>query len=259
MATTYLSAAAAGGNNNNNNNNNPSNSDQGPEGPSESGMHLAQGYHHPGSPKSSSAVSEMHEMKYLPPQHHQSPLHNGHPLAAHNPWVGMGVGMGLGHEASPWAMHHTMATAHGLYSHSQDLKQDIKPHSPADFQNPMRTHVPGMGAAVHQAASSWNPPPVSSPYLSMANSAAAAGAAASASSGGGGNNGSATPNSPSPLHQHPAYGGMNGQMLIPGQMPPHPFVDRYRESHNSSPRSSGTVDEDGMHTPTSGKYQIPVN
>merc|ERR1739848_816820 len=40
---------------------------------------------------------------------------------------------------------------------------------------------------------------------------------------------------------------MNG--MLPGQMP-HPFVaDRYRESHNSSPRSG--TDEDGMQTPTS--------
>jgi hypothetical protein len=53
------------------------------------------------------------------------------------------------------------------------------------------------------------------------------------------------PNSPSPLQHHPAY-GMNGMMG-------HPFVtDRYRESHNSSPRSG--TDDDGMNTPTSGIF-----
>eukprot|EP00095_Tigriopus_kingsejongensis_P000976 maker-scaffold39_size501901-snap-gene-1.13 protein:Tk00976 transcript:maker-scaffold39_size501901-snap-gene-1.13-mRNA-1 annotation:"hypothetical protein D910_07561" len=177
-----------------------------------------------GSPRS---AVDMHEMKYLPHQHQS--LHNGHhALASHNPWVGI-----HGPEAtSPWAMHPGVHP--GLYS--QDLKQDIKPHSPADFQNPVvsrsvsaAAHPAAMAAVAAHHPSSWNPPPVSSPYLSM-----------TPSSGGGGG-----PNSPSPLQHHPAY-GMNG--VLPGQMH-HPFVERYRESHNSSPRSA--TDEDGMQTPTS--------
>merc|ERR1719510_2442380 len=77
-------------------------------------------------------------------------------------------------------------------------------------------------------------------------------------------------NSPSPVHalQHPAY-GMNGWNLcfnsegleklngVSGMLPSHmqhPFVDRYRESHNSSPRSG--TDEDGMQTPTSDDLEL---
>merc|ERR1719192_2870782 len=73
-------------------------------------------------------------------------------------------------------------------------------------------------------------------------------------------------NSPSPVHalQHPAY-GMNGWNLcfnsegleklngVSGMLPSHmqhPFVDRYRDSHNASPRS--LVDEDTMNPPSSG-------
>merc|ERR1719510_2804571 len=73
-------------------------------------------------------------------------------------------------------------------------------------------------------------------------------------------------NSPSPVHalQHPAY-GMNGWNLcfnsegleklngVSGMLPSHmqhPFVDRYRDSHNASPRS--LTDEDTMNPPTSG-------
>merc|ERR1719192_1792309 len=72
-------------------------------------------------------------------------------------------------------------------------------------------------------------------------------------------------NSPSPVHalQHPAY-GMNGWNLcfnsegleklngVSGMLPSHmqhPFVDRYRDSHNASPRS--LTDEDTMNPPTS--------
>ena len=37
--------------------------------------------------------------------------------------------------------------------------------------------------------------------------------------------------------------------MLPGHMQ-HPFVDRYRDSHNASPRS--LVDEDTMNPPSSG-------
>lgn len=227
-------------------------------------------------------AAEMHEMKYLPHHHHQQSLHNGHHhaaaaavhghhLGAHNPWASVGVGMSP-HEAA-WAMH----PAHSLYA--QDIKQDIKPHSPGDFHQSLAspnqpngggstTSVPNSALSprsssasstpshAHSAAamavaaatghhpSSWNPPPpVSSPYLGMS--------ASNSSTGGTGHGG----NSPSPLSHpaHPAYGGMNG--VLPGQMHHHPFVDRYhRESHNSSPRSG--TDEDGMQTPTSGRDLI---
>merc|ERR1711981_311940 len=164
----------------------------------------------------------MHEMKYNPPISSSntppasgtsvvtSPLHNGHPLA-HNPW-------GLPTH-DPWAMH----PAHGLYSASTassvaDLKpQDIKPHSPGDFNS--------VRAQVQHMANPWQHPPVSSPYLSMPQTASTPVGAPPLA-----------PNSPSP---HPY--GLNGM--------PHPYVDRYsRESHNSSPRSG--TDEDPMQ-PTS--------
>jgi hypothetical protein len=207
---------------------------------------------------------EMHEMKYLPPQH-QASLHNGHPL--HNPW---GIPAHDVHVASHWMHPHA-----GLYS--QDLKQDVKPHSPAEFN-----HL-GRGAAVappppppphHMVPhhpSSWNPPPVSSPYLGMTPASTVAAALVSATTTASSGNGIQQPplssgsggghhDSPSPsLQQHhqaaavAAY-GMNG--MLPGQIPPsgivpHPsFIDRYRDSHNSSPRSM--TDEDGMLSPTSG-------
>jgi len=167
----------------------------------------------------------MHEMKYNPPISSSntppasgtsvvtSPLHNGHPLA-HNPW-------GLPTH-DPWAMH----PAHGLYSASTassvaDLKpQDIKPHSPGDFNS--------VRAQVQHMANPWQHPPVSSPYLSMPQTASTPVGAPPLA-----------PNSPSP---HPY--GLNGM--------PHPYVDRYsRESHNSSPRSG--TDEDPMQ-PTSGTH-----
>ena len=40
--------------------------------------------------------------------------------------------------------------------------------------------------------------------------------------------------------------------MLPGHMQ-HPFVDRYRDSHNASPRS--LVDEDTMNPPSSGTVQ----
>ena len=40
--------------------------------------------------------------------------------------------------------------------------------------------------------------------------------------------------------------------MLPSHMQ-HPFVDRYRDSHNASPRSM--TDEDTLNPPTSGKYQ----
>lgn len=160
----------------------------------------------------------MHEMKYNPPVSSSntppssgtssvvSPLHNGHPLATHDPWA-----------MHPWGMH-----PHGLYSASTassvaDLKpQDIKPHSPGDF-NRMGQHL----------ANPWQHTPVSSPYLPMPQTASTPVAPPLA------------PNSPSP---HPY--GLNGMT--------HPYVDRYsRESHNSSPRSG--TDEDPMQ-PTSGTH-----
>jgi len=164
--------------------------------------------------------ADMHEMKYNPPISSSntppsavsastpasvaaavaSPLHNGHPLA-HNPW-------GLAPH-DPWAMHPMYSASTAT---SADLKpQDIKPHSPGDFNRHM----------------TWpQHPPVSSPYLSMPQTASTPGAPPIA------------PNSPSP---HP-YG-------LNGVMPPHHYVDRYsRESHNSSPRSG--TDEDPMQ-PTS--------
>merc|ERR1719220_711636 len=70
-------------------------------------------------------------------------------------------------------------------------------------------------------------------------------------------------NSPSPVHglQHPAYGwnlcfnseGLEKLNGVSGMLPSHmqhPFVDRYRDSHNASPRS--LTDEDTMNPPTSG-------
>merc|ERR1719189_3527197 len=140
-----------------------------------------------------------------------SPLHNGHPLAAHNPW-------GLPTH-DPWAMHpmYSASSASGVVA---DLKpQDIKPHSPGDFNSVQRHMAP------------WQHPPVSSPYLTMPQGATTPGAPPLA------------PNSPSP---HNPYHGLNGVM------PPHHYVDRYsRESHNSSPRSG--TDEDPMQ-PTSGTH-----
>ncbi len=185
--------------------------------------------------------SGMPEMKYQPPPTSGTTgttsssalaVQNGaamppHPLA-HNPW-GLPA---AAHDA--WAMH-PHASLYGSAA-AADLKQDIKPHSPGDFTSAAaRSHMSHMG--------SWQPPPVSaaaSPYLSghMSPAGTPTGSAPPVA-----------PNSPSPqLHpSHPAAYGMNG--MIPGQMPPHPFVDRYsRESHNSSPRST---DEDPMQ-PTSG-------
>ena len=208
-----------------------------------SGSHMTPGVNslYPSSPRDSLS---MHEMKYLPPQTHQHSIHNGHhPLASHNPWV---VGL-PGHDPSTghWGMH---PAAHpGLYS-PQDLKQDIKPHSPGDFQSAVsRSHhaaAAAAGAAMAIAGhhhpgnlgSGWNPPPVSSPYLGMSTTPVPSGPPPGMPG---------APNSPSPLQHHPAY-GMNGMMG-------HPFVsDRYRESHNSSPRSG--TDDDGMNTPTSGIF-----
>jgi hypothetical protein len=165
---------------------------------------------------------DMHEMKYHPPHTScntppvSSPLHNGHPLVPHNPWV---TGLPT-HD--PWAMHPHA----GLYASAADLKpQDIKPHSPGDFNSVSRTH--------HAMAASWNAPPVSSPYLTMPQAASTPGGVPPVA-----------PNSPSPQLHHPY--GMNGMM------PPHHFVDRYsRESHNSSPRSG--TDEDPMQ-PSSGTH-----
>lgn len=218
-----------------------------------------------------SSSSSMHEMKYLPLSSANNPsvtgagtlvhstdpissatLHNGHhhPVLSHNPWAGIPT-------PTEWAMHPSAINAAGLYSSSavahaaaqvQDLKPDIKPHSPADFQTAMSrsaAHMAQVAATHGHHPSSWNPPPVSSPYLMSGMSPGAPGVVTSVPPGMPG-----APNSPSPLQHHPAY-GMNG--MLPGQMP-HPFVaDRYRESHNSSPRSG--TDEDGMQTPTSGTTQ----
>ncbi len=175
----------------------------------------------------------MHEMKYNPPNSNTppnstsssvaasvasaiavtSPLHNGHPAlaAAHNPW-------GLPGPHDPWAMHPMYSAAASNPSPGADLKpQDIKPHSPGDFNSVQRHMAP------------WQHPP-SSPYLSMPQTASGASGAPPLA-----------PNSPSPHHP---YGPLNGVM------PPHHYVDRYsRESHNSSPRSG--TDEDPMQ-PTSG-------
>ena len=95
------------------------------------------------------SASSMHDMKYLPPQH------NGHhhaaaaaaaahahvpaaafAAAAHNPWL-----THHGAEAAAaahWAMHPAnlypaAAAAAGVVT-PPDLKPDVKPHSPADFQ-----------------------------------------------------------------------------------------------------------------------------
>ena len=182
----------------------------------------------------------MHEMKYNPPPISSSntppisssaasvanaagslaaavasgqPLHNGHPaLAAHTPW-------GLPTH-DPWAMHPMYSASSASSAAVADLKpQDIKPHSPGDFNSVQRHMAP------------WQHPPVSSPYLSMPQAASTPGAPPLA------------PNSPSP---HNPYHGLNGVM------PPHHYVDRYsRESHNSSPRSG--TDEDPMQ-PTSGTH-----
>merc|ERR550539_2029454 len=183
-------------------------------------------------------------------------LHNGHhhhtaAVLGHNPWAGIPT-------PSEWAMHPSAINAAGLYSSSavahaaaqvQDLKQDIKPHSPADFQTAMSrsaAHMAQVAATHGHHPSSWNPPPVSSPYLMPGMSPGAPGVVPPVPPGMPG-----APNSPSPLQHHPAY-GMNG--MLPGQMP-HPFVaDRYRESHNSSPRSG--TDEDGMQTPTSDDLEL---
>jgi len=167
---------------------------------------------------------EQVEMKYMPPQPHVQ--HNGHPGIPQHPWVGI---HGSGIPGDPWGSMHP----YGI--HAQELKQEIKP-LPSDY-----------GRAVHHPMhhpSAWQPP-VTGAYLGM-----------------GTNSGT---NSPSPVHalQHPAY-GMNGWNLcfnsegleklngvsgmLPGHMQP-PFMDRYRDSHNASPRS--LVDEDTMNPPTS--------
>merc|ERR1719192_1683589 len=112
---------------------------------------------------------------------------------------------------------HPMYSASSASQAVADLKpQDIKPHSPGDFNSVQRHMAP------------WQHPPVSSPYLSMPQAATTPGAPPLA------------PNSPSP---HNPYHGLNGVMH------PSHYVDRYsRESHNSSPRSG--TDEDPMQ-PTS--------
>ena len=143
------------------------------------------------------------------------PLHNGHPaLAAHTPW-------GLPTH-DPWAMHPMYSASSAISGSQADLKpQDIKPHSPGDFNSVQRHMAP------------WQHPPVSSPYLSMPQVGAPGTPGAPP----------LAPNSPSP---HNPYHGLNGVM------PPHHYVDRYsRESHNSSPRSG--TDEDPMQ-PTSGTH-----
>jgi class 3 POU domain transcription factor len=168
------------------------------------------------SSQSYSVPREQVEMKYMPPQPHVQ--HNGHPGLPHNPWGAI--------PGDPWGMHY------GL--HAQELKQEIKP-LPGDY-----------GRAVHHPAmhhpSAWQPP-VTGAYLGM-----------------GTNSGT---NSPSPVHglQHPAYGwnlcfnseGLEKLNGVSGMLPSHmqhPFVDRYRDSHNASPRS--LVDEDTMNPPSSG-------
>lgn len=221
----------------------------------------ASGYHNRMS------LSEMHETKYLPPApqgpHHHH-MHNGHPAlaGAHNPWAVAGIP--TGDSPAHWAMHPSLYPPSAAAA-AQDLKQDIKPHSPGDFHNTARSSATTPSSTVAALTShSWNPPPVSSPYLGMAS--AAASSSNSQGTGGGGN-------SPSPIgHHHTPY-GMGGMIPGAGPMggPPvqpisgHPFasagIDRYggpgggagshhRDSHNSSPRSA--TDEDGMHTPTSG-------
>ncbi len=231
----------------------------------------------------SALESAMHETKYLPPQPPPHQLHNGHPaLAPHaNPWMAALPGAEAVSSAH-WAMHPAAAS---LYP--QDLKQDIKPHSPADFQR---------HAAPHMGPHGWNPPvPVSSPYLGMSaavtaggsnntSNASSGGSSTAAATGGAGGSGAGgahvhhPPGSPSPLQHHPAYHGMGGMIPhhpafgppggpgglaggpggvgvgvgVGGVPPPGVGVDRYhhRDSHNSSPRSG--TDEDGMQTPTSG-------
>jgi len=164
---------------------------------------------------------EQVEMKYMPPQPHVQ--HNGHPGLPQHPWAGIHGGL----HSDPWANMH-----YGL--HAQELKQEIKPLPDYSRHHPAMHHP-----------SAWQPP-VTGAYLGM-----------------GTNSGT---NSPSPVHalQHPAY-GMNGWNLcsfsegleklngVSGMLPSHmqhPFVDRYRDSHNASPRSM--TDEDTLNPPTSG-------
>lgn len=241
MATTYLSAAAAAAAAANYHHYEQA------ESAAAVAMNLVNSSANLGSPHSAAAAAAasergyanaMHEMKYNPPPISSSntppitssaavqsaagslaaavasgqPLHNGHPaLAGHNPW-------GLPTH-DPWAMHpmYSASSASGVVA---DLKpQDIKPHSPGDFNSVQRHMAP------------WQHPPVSSPYLSMPQVASTPGAPPLA------------PNSPSP---HNPYHGLNGVMH------PSHYVDRYsRESHNSSPRSG--TDEDPMQ-PTSGTH-----
>ena len=239
MATTYLSAAAAAAAAANYHHYEQA------ESAAAVAMNLVNSSANLASPHSAAAsaiASErgyagMHEMKYNPPPISSSntppissssvvanaagslaaavasgqPLHNGHPaLAAHTPW-------GLPTH-DPWAMH-PMYSASSASQAVADLKpQDIKPHSPGDFNSVQRHMAP------------WQHPPVSSPYLSMPQAATTPGAPPLA------------PNSPSP---HNPYHGLNGVMH------PSHYVDRYsRESHNSSPRSG--TDEDLQ--PTSGTH-----
>jgi len=186
---------------------------------------------------------EQVEMKYMPPQPHPGVQHNGHPGLPQHPWAGIHGGL---HGADPWANlhsgHYGLHPAHSASAASlpQDLKQEIKP-LPGEYGG--RVHHPAMVHAGHPTA--WQPP-VTGAYLGM-----------------GTNSGT---NSPSPVHalQHPAY-GMNGWNLcfnsegleklngVSGMLPSHmqhPFVDRYRDSHNASPRS--LTDEETMNPPTSG-------
>jgi len=170
---------------------------------------------------------EQVEMKYMPPQPHVQP-HNGHPGLPQHPWLGHGGP--LGHD--PWS---SMSHYTGLHT-QPELKQEIKP-LPADYGR-VAAHHPAMHHTMYQ-------PPVTGAYLGM-----------------GTNSGT---NSPSPVHalQHPAYAGMNGWNLcfnseglkdgISGMLPSHmqhPFVDRYRDSHNASPRS--LTDEETLNPPSSG-------
>jgi len=186
----------------------------------------------------SSIPREQVEMKYMPPQPHPIGQHNGHPGLPHNPWIPTGSipGDPWGLQASHYGSLHAVAT-------NPDLKQEIKPLSVAGEYGRVPTHHPAM----HHPAAPWQHPPVSGAYLGM-----------------GSNSGT---NSPSPVHslQHPAAYGMNGWNLcfnsegleklngVSGMLPSHmqhPFVDRYRDSHNASPRS--LVDEDAMNPPSSG-------
>ena len=220
MATTYLSAAAAAAAAANYHHYDENSAASASAVASAVAMNLVNTSPHSAA-AAAAAANYGHEMKYNPPNSSSntppsvsastasvaaavtSPLHNGHPLA-HNPW-------GLAPH-DPWAMHPMYSASTAT---SADLKpQDIKPHSPGDFNRHM----------------TWpQHPPVSSPYLSMPQTASTPGAPPLA------------PNSPSP---HP-YG-------LNGVMPPHHYVDRYsRESHNSSPRSG--TDEDPMQ-PTSGTH-----